>query len=102
LFIFSSLTLFQLSNAKCHAATTGRRIADHKQILMLLSTNYIAGLHCLLAAALRRGANTHMICGLLDRAISGLYFPRSGFTKRDFDITLLVKSIGGPRLSYAL
>jgi hypothetical protein len=30
LFIFSNLTLFQLSNAKHHAATAGQKIADHK------------------------------------------------------------------------
>jgi hypothetical protein len=46
---------------------TGCRIADHKQILMLLSTNDIVGLCRLIAAALRQGANAHMICGLLDR-----------------------------------
>ena len=69
---------------------------------MLLSSNDVAGLHRLLAAALRQGASAFTICGLLDRAISGLYSPRSGFTKRDLDIALLVKSIGGPRLLYAL
>jgi hypothetical protein len=69
---------------------------------MLLSLNDVAGLHRLLAAALRRGANALTICGLLDRAISGLYSPWSGFAKRDLDIALLVKSIGGPRLLYAL
>ena len=98
----SSLTQIQLSNAKQHSAFTGRKIADHKRILMLLSLNDVAGLRRLLAAALRRGANALTICGLLDRAISGLYSPQSGFTKCDLDIALLVKSIGGPRLLYAL
>ena len=69
---------------------------------MLLSSNDVAGLCHLLAAALQHGANAHTICGLLDRAISGLYSPRSGFTKCDLDIALLVKSIGGPQLLYAL
>ena len=96
------MTLFQLSNAKYHAATAGQKVGDHKCILMLLSSNDIAGLHCLLAAALRRGADALTICGLLDHAISGLYSPRSGFTKCDLDIALLVKYIGGPHLLYAL
>src|ERR1700683_4716987 len=69
---------------------------------MLLSLNDIAGLHHLLAAALQRGASALTICGLLDHAISGLYSPQSGFTRCDLDIALLVKSIGGPRLLYAL
>ena len=69
---------------------------------MLLSANDIADLRCLLAAALRRGASALTICEILDRAISGLYSARSGFTRRDLDIALLVKSIGGPRLLYAL
>jgi hypothetical protein len=75
MFVFHGLRLFQLSNAKSHAATAGQKIADHKQILMLLSSNDIAGLHHLLAAALQRGASAFTICGLLDHAISGLYSP---------------------------
>jgi hypothetical protein len=57
LFIFSGLTSFQLTNAKRHTATADRKIADHKRILMLLSSNDIAGLRHLLAAALQRGAS---------------------------------------------
>jgi len=102
LFIYFGLTSFQLSNAKCRAATAGQKIADHKRILMLLSANDIAGSCRLLATALRHGASAYTICGLLDRAISGLYSPQSGFTKRDLDIALLVKSIGGPHLLYTL
>jgi len=94
--------IISVTNAKRYAATAGWKIADHKHILMLLSSNDIVGLCCLLAAALWRGASALTICGLLDRAISGLYSSRSGFTKRDLDIALLVKSIGGPRLLYAL
>lgn len=70
--------------------------------MMLLSQNDIAGLRRLMAAALRRGSSAHTICEVLDRAISGLYSPRGGFNKRDLDIATLIKSIGGPRLLYAL
>ena len=69
---------------------------------MLLSSNDVAGLRRLLAAALRRGASAQTICGLLERAISGLYRPRGGFTQREFDVSFLVKALGGPRLLYAL
>lgn len=71
-------------------------MSDHKQILMLLSSNNVAGVHRLLAAALRRGASAQTICTILTRAILGLYVPRGGFVQCDLDIALLVKSIGGP------
>ena len=61
-----------------------------------------AGLRRLLAAALRRGASAQSICAALESAISGLYRPQGGFTQRDFDVSFLVKSLGGPRLLYAL
>ena len=69
---------------------------------MMLSSNDVAGLRRLLGAAHRRGASPTKICSLLERAIAGLYRPRGGFVKRDFDIAFLVKAIGGPRLLYAL
>ena len=62
----------------------------------------VAGLRRLLGAAHRRGASPAKICSLLQRAVAGLYRPRGGFVKRDFDIAFLVKAIGGPRLLYAL
>lgn len=69
---------------------------------MHLSSNDIASLCHLLAAALHQGASTKTICTLLDCCISGLYSPCGGFTNCDLDITLLVKAIGGPHLLYAL
>ena len=71
-------------------------------MVMMLSSHDVAGLRRLLAAAHRRGASPAKICSLLDRAISGLYYPHGRFIKRDLDIALLVKAIGGPRLLYAL
>jgi len=56
----------------------------------------------LLSVALRRGASAQTICGVLEHAISDLCRPRGHFTQRDFDISFLVKSLGGPRLLYAL
>jgi hypothetical protein len=57
---------------------------------------------CILAAALHRGTSAQTICTILTHAISGLYVPQGGFVQCDLDITLLVKSIGGPHLLYAL
>ena len=69
---------------------------------MMLSSNDVAGLRHLLGAAHRKGASPAKICSLLECAITGLYCPRGGFSKRDLDIAFLVKAIGGPRLLYAL
>lgn len=75
-------------------------MSDRKQILMLLSSNDISGVCCLLAAALCHGASTQTICTILNCAISGLYVPRGGFVQHGLDIAFLVKSIGC--LLYAL
>jgi len=68
-------THLQLSNSKRRFETLSHKLGDYKRILMLLSSNDVAGLRRLLAAALRRGASAQTICGLLERAISGLYRP---------------------------
>ena len=69
---------------------------------MLLSSNDVGGLHHLLAASLQKGASTQTICGFLESVISGLYRPQGGFTQHDFDVSFLVKVLGGPHLLYAL
>jgi hypothetical protein len=69
---------------------------------MLLASNDIIGLCRLLSTAMHCGASPQTICNLMEHSIAGLYTPRRGFTKCDLDIALLVKSIGGPRLLYAL
>jgi hypothetical protein len=75
---------------------------NHKHILMLLSFNDIAGLHCSLAAALWLGASAQTIFGVLESPISGLYHPRGHFTQCEFDVSFLVKALDGPHLLYAL
>ena len=95
-------TFPQLSNSKRRFQTLGNKLNDHKRILMLLSSNDVGGLRRLLAASLRKGASARTICGFLESAISGLYRPRGGFTQRDFNVSFLVKALGGPRLLYAL
>ncbi|KAJ6603661.1 hypothetical protein B0H10DRAFT_2315727 [Mycena sp. CBHHK59/15] len=69
---------------------------------MLLASDDVPGLRRILVAALKRGASPQVIYSLLERAIAGLFTARGGFTDRDLDIAFLVKSIGGPRLLYAL
>jgi hypothetical protein len=71
-------------------------------MLMMLSGNQIAGVSRLLSVALRNGASPEAICDRLQQAISGAYRPHADWTDREFDIAFLVKSLGGPRLLYAL
>ena len=85
-----------------HISGLGRKLNDHKHILMMLFANDVAGLRHLIGATHRRGASPAKICSFLQCAVAGLYHPQGGFVKCDFDIAFLVKAIGGPRLLYAL
>lgn len=69
---------------------------------MLIGSKDIAGLRRLITTALKRGTSPKAIVEILERALANLYSSRGGFTKRDLDISFLVKAIGGPRLLYAL
>ena len=63
---------------------------------MLLGTHDVPGLRRLLAVALRRGISAHGLVLRLEQAIQGIYKPRGGYSRRDYDIAFLVKAIGGP------
>jgi hypothetical protein len=79
-----------------------KKLSDYQRIVMLISQNKIAGVSRVLSVALRNGADAESICIKLHRAINGTYSPLSGWTSREFDVSFLVKAIGGPRLLYAL
>ena len=79
-----------------------KKVNNYKRMVMLLSQNKIAGVSNILSTALRNGASADTICTKLHQAISGTYRPRSGWTEKEFDITFLIKALGGPRLLYAL
>jgi hypothetical protein len=51
---------------------------------------------------LKRGVSARAIASLLQRIVDGSFAPRGGFSPRDLDISFLAKSIGGPKLLYAL
>ncbi|KAJ6609768.1 hypothetical protein B0H10DRAFT_2295284 [Mycena sp. CBHHK59/15] len=92
----------QLENSKRTQDVLHRKLTDHQRIMMLLTSDDVPALRCILVSALKRGASPQVIYSLLERAIAGLFTARGGFTDRDLDIAFLVKSIGGPRLLYAL
>ena len=69
---------------------------------MLLSSNDVAGLHCLLAAALQQGASAFTIVDFLTMLFP-VYILHNQVSQNVILILLyLVKSIGGPHLLYAL
>jgi hypothetical protein len=79
-----------------------KRTTDYQQITMLLSKHDIPGLCRLITVALRNGASTQTLLSKLNQAIAGVYSPQGNWSQREHDIAFLVKSIGGPKLLYAL
>ena len=69
--------------------------------VLLLGTNDIQGLHCLIAATLHCGVSAHGLVLRLQQAIDGVYSPRGGFNQWDHDLAFLFQSIAGQRLLYA-
>ena len=79
-----------------------KRINDHQRITMLLATNDVRSLRRIISVALRNGASSSALLTLMQRSIDGKYSPRGNFTEREYAIGFLAKSLGGPRLLYAL
>ena len=75
---------------------------DYQRILRFLATNDIPSLRRLLLVALNRGASPRAVLIQLQQSFLGFYSPKGGFSERDLEISYLVKSLGGPRLLYAL
>lgn len=92
----------QVASARRQSATAARRIADYQRIMIMLATHDFASLRQLLSVALRHGASPTAVLSQLQRALDGLYSPRGGYTEEDIDIAFIAKSLGGPRLLYAL
>ncbi|KAJ3873045.1 hypothetical protein F5051DRAFT_381541 [Lentinula edodes] len=66
-----------------------------------LSEYDVPALRRLLSVALRQGISAESLLLRLKSCVDQLYSPRSGFSKRDFDLAFIAKSLGGPRLLYA-
>lgn len=69
---------------------------------MLLATKDVRSLRRLLSVALQKGASLSTILTQMQRSIDGTYSPRGKYSERDLAIGFLEKSLGGPRLLYAL
>jgi hypothetical protein len=79
-----------------------KKTTDYQCMTMLLAKHDIPGMRRLLAVAFRNGASTAAIITKLNLAIAGVYSPKGGWSEWEYDIAYLVKSIGGPKLLYAL
>ena len=83
--------------------TTSRRsVNDHQRLLKLIGSNDVKRLKCVVGVALRRGCSISAIIIRIEQAILGLYQARGGYSERELDIGFLAKSLGGPKLLYAL
>ncbi|KAF8135316.1 hypothetical protein K438DRAFT_1640163 [Mycena galopus ATCC 62051] len=92
----------RVNHLKAVNVTAKRRISEHRRIMMMLAQNDIPGLRRILTVMARRGAGPNALIAILKRARDGLFNARGGFNNRDMDLSFLVKSIGGPKLLYAL
>ncbi|KAJ3860865.1 hypothetical protein EV359DRAFT_66962 [Lentinula novae-zelandiae] len=79
-----------------------RRNTQYKQIMTFLAEYDVSGLRRLIATSLRRGASPSFVFRRLEDCINQMYSPRGNFSRRDYDIAFIAKSLGGPRLLYAL
>lgn len=68
----------------------------------MLASNDVKRLKCILGVALKRGCSMSAIVIRVEQAINGFYTARSNYSERELDVAFLVKSLGGPRLLYAL
>ncbi|KAF8169089.1 hypothetical protein BJ912DRAFT_933997 [Pholiota molesta] len=76
------------------------KVDDYKRLIMLLSQHKIGGVSTILSISIRNGASPAAIYSKLQRAIEGVYRPRSGWSTRQLDIAFLATALGGSRLLY--
>lgn len=75
---------------------------DYQRLLKMLASNDVKRLKCVLGVALRRGCSVSAIIIRVEQAINGLYTARGNYSERELDVAFLAKSLGGPKLLYAL
>ena len=82
--------------------TTQRNANDYQRLLKILASNDVKRLKCVLGVALKRGCSVSAIIIRVEQAINGFYTARGNYSERELDIAFLAKSLGGPKLLYAL
>lgn len=82
--------------------TSQRNTNDHQRLLKIIGSSDVKRLRCVVGVALRRGCSVQAIITRIDAAVLGLYQARGNYSEREIDIGFLAKSLGGPKLLYAL
>lgn len=83
-------------------STNRRNLNDYQRLLKILASNDVKRLKCVLGVALKRGCSVSAIIMRVEQAVNGLYTARGNYSERELDIAFLAKSLGGPKLLYAL
>jgi hypothetical protein len=83
-------------------STKQRKLDDHQRLLKILASNDVKQLKCVLGVELKRGCSVSAIILRIEQAIIGLYNTHGNYSVRELDIAFLAKSLGGPKLLYAL
>ena len=68
----------------------------------MIASNDVKRLKCVIGVALRCGCSVSVIIMQVEQAILGLYQAQGNYSERELDIGFLAKSLGGPKLLYAL
>ncbi|KAF9791964.1 hypothetical protein BJ322DRAFT_984195, partial [Thelephora terrestris] len=79
-----------------------RNVNDCQRLIKILASNDVKRLKCVLGVALKCGCSVSAIIIRVEQAINGLYTARGNYSERELDVAFLAKSLGGPKLLYAL
>lgn len=77
------------------------QINDQQRLLQCLSNNDIPRIHAILRTCLQQKMGVNSIVDTLQKAIERVYKCKS-YSDKEIDVGVLVLSIGGPRLVFAL
>ena len=83
-------------------STKQRNVNDYQRLLKILASNDVKRLKCVLGVALKCGCSVSAIIIRIEQAVNGLYAAWGNYSERELDIAFLAKSLGGPKLLYAL
>ncbi|KIJ10024.1 hypothetical protein PAXINDRAFT_29854, partial [Paxillus involutus ATCC 200175] len=92
------LTILGLSRK---LSTMIRRLTDSKRLIMAIGSCNYSRVSQLISVSLQQGASWQAIVQMIQGVVEKLSRSR-GYTVEDFNIARLVKTIGGPKLHYAL
>lgn len=78
-----------------------RRVSDYKRLVMAIATNDAPRITQIVSTALRQRSSVLAIIKKITSAAAGVFHNRT-YNDDDLDLAYLVKSLGGPKLLYAM